>query len=381
MRITLILLVWASLAVVAFPASGQEAPAQSPASLEAPKDQPTATILSSGVIWGPADIYIGWPTIVKTKEGELIVAFSGDREAHVCPWGKTQLVRSRDNGQTWSTPVTINNTPLDDRDAGIIQTDKGTLVVSWFTSLAFEKNDAYRRHREKISEETKNQWFGSWIRRSEDNGRTWGDYIKVEASAPHGPIELKDGRLLYVGCTSSNAPEDRVAVLESRDDGHTWARIASIATNPNDISKDYHEPHVVENADGSFLAMVRYHGEGEMAHHLRQSMSTDGGKTWTTFEPTPIWGYPPHLIALDNGWTLVAYGRRKEPFGERACISKDGGKTWDVENEIVLTVAPTSDLGYPASVQLDDGSIFTVYYEVEGPGKKPPLKYTHWKLK
>ena len=83
--------------------------------------------------------YIGWPTIGRADDGELLIAFSGDREAHVCPFGKTQLVRSRDNGKTWSLPETVNDTPLDDRDAGILVTRKGTVLVSWFTSLAFEE--------------------------------------------------------------------------------------------------------------------------------------------------------------------------------------------------------------------------------------------------
>ncbi len=356
-------------------------PAIAAGDIEAFRDQPAATILSSGTIWGPVDIYIGWPTVAKTREGELVVAFSGDRDAHVCPWGKTQIVRSRDNGVTWTEPETVNNTPLDDRDAGIIQTREGTLVVSWFTSLAFEKNEQYRRHREKLSAETVAEWFGHWIRRSEDNGQTWGDYIRVETTAPHGPIELSDGRLLFVGATSAKTAEDRVGVLESRDDGRTWTRIASIAQAEGDDPNECYEPHVAENADGTLVAMARYHGKGELAHHLRQAFSGDGGKTWTRFEPTPLWGYPPHLIRLENGWLLVSYGRRKEPFGERACISKDGGKTWDVENEIVLSQAPSSDLGYPASVQLDDGSLFTVYYEALEKGQKPPLRYTHWNVK
>ncbi|MCP4639091.1 MAG: exo-alpha-sialidase, partial [bacterium] len=306
--------------------------------VDAIRDQATATVLSSGTVWAPDDVYIGWPTIAKTKDGELIVAFSGDREKHVCPWGKTQLVRSRDNGKTWSDAETVNNTPLDDRDAGIIQTRQGTLVVSWFTSLAFEKNAGYRRHREKLSDETVDRWFGYWIRRSEDNGKTWGDYIRVETTAPHGPIELSDGRLLYVGCTTTKTVEERVGVIESRDDGRTWTRIGSIAQAEGDDPNECHEPHVVECADGSLVAMARYHGKGtENAYYLRQASSTDGGKTWTPFAVIPIWGYPPHLICLDNGWLVVSYGRRKEPFGERACISKDEGKTWDVENEIVLS--------------------------------------------
>jgi hypothetical protein len=348
---------------------------------EAIREQPAATILSMGTIWGPEDIYIGWPTVTKTREGALIVAYSGDREAHVCPWGKTQIVGSRDNGKTWSEPETVNNTPLDDRDAGIIQTRQGTLVVSWFTSLAFEKNEAYRRHRAKLSDEIVGEWLGYWIRRSEDDGKTWGDYIRVETTAPHGPIELRDGRLLFVGCTGEMTMERRVGVIESRDDGRTWTRIGSIPQGGGDDPRECHEPHVAETADGTLVAMTRYHGKGEYAHHLRQAFSEDGGKTWTPLTPTPIWGYPPHLIRLNNGWILVSYGRRREPFGQRACISKDGGKTWDVQNELVLSQAPSSDLGYPASVQLDDGSLFTVYYEVLEKGRKPPLRYTHWKLK
>jgi len=91
------------------------------------------TILSTHVICKQPGRYIGWATIAKTRKGELITVFSGDRDAHVCPWGKTQMIRSQDTGKTWTQPVTINNTVLDDRDAGIIETIKGTLVVSWFT--------------------------------------------------------------------------------------------------------------------------------------------------------------------------------------------------------------------------------------------------------
>ena len=45
--------------------------------------------------------YIGWPTIARSKTGDLLAVFSGDREEHICPWGKTHLVRSSDDGVTW----------------------------------------------------------------------------------------------------------------------------------------------------------------------------------------------------------------------------------------------------------------------------------------
>ena len=76
--------------------------------------EPGATILSRQVVCKEAGRYIGWPTIARTDKGELLIVFSGDRDQHVCPFGKVQLVRSSDNGATWSEPQTIQDLPAVD---------------------------------------------------------------------------------------------------------------------------------------------------------------------------------------------------------------------------------------------------------------------------
>jgi Neuraminidase (sialidase) len=138
---------------------------------------------------------------------------------------------------------------------------------------------------------------------------------------------------------------------------------------------------VVELASGKLLAMIRNEPKDRTQCFLLQSESTDGGKTWSAPRSTGIWGYPPHLIQLKNGWVLASYGYRREPFGERACVSRDEGKTWDVANEILLNGAPSPDLGYPSTVQLDDGSLLTVYYQAEKIGQPTCFMSTHWRLK
>jgi hypothetical protein len=364
----------------------------------APAAENVASILSNDVVCQEPGRYVGWPTITRTRDGELLVVFSGDRDAHICPWGVTQLVRSRDNGKTWSQPETINNTPLDDRDAGIIQTRTGALVVSWFTSIVFTKPalvawqhlpkevlDSWQRHLGKIGPETCAAYLGNWTRRSTDGGKTWEKPVQETVSAPHGPIQLQDGRLLFVGLTAFE-PTPTLGVEESRDDGQSWQHIADIPIAEEDQHEpDWRrhmqdEPHVVELADGKLVVLVRAEPKDHAQNFMRQSESSDGGQTWTVTHKTPIYGYPPHLLRLRNGWLLAVYGVRREPFGERACLSKDGGKTWDIENEITLRSAPNADLGYPSSVQLDDGSILTVYYQVAAPGEKTSLLSTHWKL-
>jgi hypothetical protein len=79
----------------------------------------------------------GWPSLLRCADGELAAVYSGGRRQHVDPFGKTLLQRSRDDGDTWSAPETANNTLLDDRDPGLVETPSGVWVLSYFTSRAF----------------------------------------------------------------------------------------------------------------------------------------------------------------------------------------------------------------------------------------------------
>jgi hypothetical protein len=82
-----------------------------------------------------------------------------------------------------------------------------------------------------------------------------------------------------------------------------------------------------------------------------------------------------------NGKIINVYGRRFDAFGEYACISDDQGRTWDVANEIKLAGHFSGDLGYPASTELPDGSILTIYYQAEKKGEKTSLMGTKWRVK
>ena len=64
--------------------------------------------------------YFAWPTLAIDRQNVLWMAASGLRAMHICPWGRTVICKSTDGGQTWSAPLVINNTHLDDRDAGLV---------------------------------------------------------------------------------------------------------------------------------------------------------------------------------------------------------------------------------------------------------------------
>ena len=85
----------------------------------------------------PPSSYIGWPTLVRRRTGELWVVASGGREAHVCPFGQVIAITSSDEGRSWTWPRVLHDGPIDDRDAGIVETARGTLIATTFTSLAY----------------------------------------------------------------------------------------------------------------------------------------------------------------------------------------------------------------------------------------------------
>lgn len=337
--------------------------------------------------------YHGWPSVCRDDDGILYAVDSAFRNSHVCPFGKTALYRSYDNGETWSNPLIVNDTYLDDRDAGILYLGGKKLLVTWFCHPADAYVNQYgARMRESwcgnggvldayptIPEEFAQG--GSFIRISEDGGNTWGDIIKLPVSSPHGPTLMKDGSLLYLGKAmySDELPNGEVAAYRSTDGGYTWTQQAILEIPEGLVPNNFHEPHAIELPDGRIVGMIRGEGKGvAYGFTIYQSDSEDGGKTWSPMQALNTCGSPPHLMLHSSGALICSFGRRMPPHGERALVSWDGGRTWP--EEYVLSEHHPCDLGYPASVELPDGEILTVYYQAGEGDYFTSLYYTKWKL-
>lgn len=341
--------------------------------------------------------YFGWPSVARHGR-QLVAAVSGLRSQHVCPFGKTVLFTSQDQGHTWSPPQIVNDTPLDDRDAGVLSPDDKGLLVTWFTSDTRRYLQSGRQNygEEEVArwqpilstwtEDLVQRWLGSWVRLSPD-GQTWGEPIRVPVSAPHGPIRQQDGNLLYLGkrMYTPDAALGRGAIqaIRSTDGGQTWEELGTVPLEDGIYYSNLHEPHVVEVAPGKLVGLIRYQHSDEGQRYLRfsmcQSESEDGGCTWTPARPLDVHGSPPHVLRHSSGTLVCVYGRREVPYGQRAMLSRDGGQTWDMDY-ILRDDGPDADLGYPASVELDDGSLFTVYYQKLAAGEKSSLLWTRWEL-
>lgn len=350
---------------------------------------PRSTVLSTRVITNQPHLYAGWPTLARRANGQLMLVWSGGREAHVCPFGRVDWMVSHDEGQTWTWPRTLLDSATDDRDAGILETADGTLLATTFTSDAWESVfkrsgewDAERKARweavaRRLSDEGRQAELGTWMIRSTDGGLSWSSRYRVPVNSPHGPIQLSDGRQLYAGVALWKSPR-KVGVAQSTDDGQTWEWIADIPTREGDDFNQYHELHAVEAADGRLVAQIRNHN-AQSKHETLQTHSDDGGRTWTAPYSIGVWGYPSHLLRLNDDRLLMTYGHRRDPIGNLARVSDDGGRTWS--NPLTISDdASSTDLGYPSTVQLSDGSLLTVWYEKMAGGTNAVLRQAHWQL-
>src|SRR3954454_23914517 len=100
---------------------------------------PRARVELTKTISAQREFYHGWPTLIRRKNGQLMIAYSGGREDHVCPFGRVEIIRSADDGESWSWPEVVMDSPIDDRDAGLCETADGSLLLTTFTSLAFQE--------------------------------------------------------------------------------------------------------------------------------------------------------------------------------------------------------------------------------------------------
>ncbi|MEP6670011.1 MAG: exo-alpha-sialidase [Chthoniobacter sp.] len=340
--------------------------------------------------------YHGWPTVTRRRNGDLVLVVSGGREGHICPFGRVEMMVSHDQGATWNWPQTILDSPSDDRDAGVLETARGTLLATTFTSLAYERSllDAEKKKGQpgawpeerlqrwqaaytRLNAEERKANLGEWMVRSTDGGITWSARYPTLVNSPHGPTQLADGRLLYVG-KQLWTTEQKAGVGESTDDGATWKWLADIPVRAGDSVTQYHELHAVEAGGGRVIAQIRNHNKTNSGETL-QTESTDGGKSWTEPHSIGVWGLPSFLNRLRDGRLLMTYGHRRAPFGNQARVSTDAGRTWS-EPLLIYGDGTSGDLGYPSTVEFDDSSLLTVWYEHMKDTPYAVLRQARWKI-
>ena len=215
---------------------------------------------------------------------------------------KQMVLRSKDNGRTWSSPIWIDSpgTFYERAHGRPIELDDGSIL--WPTYC----EDVGGPESGGPSLGGEHPLFGA-IHRSTDSGRTWETIstVRLKGKDIDEPAiaQLKDGRLIMV-----KRPDG--GILYSEDRGVTW-------TNSGRFVKvggpTFRAPQVLVLDDGTVLVLATWHvyGIGKGTPHLCALISTDNGMTWSRdgqglMIDNTTYGYPGAFI-MEDGSIMISY--------------------------------------------------------------------------
>lgn len=337
------------------------------------------------IIYKDSRFHCAFPSVVRRRNGELIVAFrrAPDRKvfgekgtSHVDPNSYLVKVTSKD-GINWSEdPELIYAHPFGgSQDPCMLQLRDGTIICSSY-GWAFVRPDGIPNLKTPNFQVGNGVVFlGGYLVMSEDGGETWDGPVypphispEVNYTAMGDPLpaynrgamyEGKSGRIFWVVAASDAGPAKKTSnhLLISDDKGKTWKYSAPVAIDEN---ASFNETSVYETPKGDIVAFLRTAGLGDQACIAR---STDGGKTFQPWEKMGFQGHPLQATRLPDNRVLLVYGYRHQPYGIRARILNEECTDYATAPEIVLRDdGGTTDIGYPWAVVLDRNRVLVTYY-------------------
>ena len=294
---------------------------------------------------------------------------------------------SDDRGATWSAPrfahVDLSGRPDTGMGTGLTYLGGGRI---WFAA----------GDKRWVSHDFGETWRESQAVPPASNGRPWieWDPLLVDRDRRTGKVL---GLLSY--CSDNLQPDGHFQgyVRFSTDEGATWHGEIKVPemSRVNEVAfvrarnRDIVAACRTDNPD-------RFAGEIDHFGGLAVSISKDDGRTWSKPNRLYEWGrHHPSMVLMRNGDMVMTYVVRRGytdtkdgflRFGVEAVVSRDNGRTWDLDHRYILATWPSTIKGpnawFPSSqatssVLLPDGSILTAFgtgYRCNNPpdGKPSP---------
>ena len=169
--------------------------------------------------------------------------------------------------------------------------------------------------------------------------------------------------------------------LVSRDRGASWEHAGPIANGAAEQISFFHG-RVIRLLDGRLFTLLWARDERTDSFlSLHRVVSDTNGRSWSPPEPTGIQGQTSWAVDLGNDMMVAAYTLREDAQpGIRAIASHDGGRTWDLDRQVVVwdatgreTIGVASAQTYPQShdviafgrpvaMRLADGDVLVSYW-------------------
>ena len=318
--------------------------------------------------------YAGWPANhgIWQWGNEILVGFEvghvrTSSQYHAIDYDRPEehvLARSKDGGDSWAIEKPEGlRPPPGARIAGVPGEPGGKPVSNFegqmnFTAPGF----AWTLRMESFHVGPSRFYY------SEDKGKSWNGPYKLPdfdtpgtAARTDYVIDGKHEATVFLTAAKTNKKEGRLLCARTTDGGKTFKLVSWIVPENDGYAI---MPSSVRLSSKSILTSLRRSAPN--GNRIELHRSDDNGATWrqvsiVTPEESAKSSNPPSMIRLKDGRLCITYGHRLPPFGIKARISNDEGKTWG-EELWLRQGAGNYDLGYPRTVQRPDGKIVTAYY-------------------
>jgi hypothetical protein len=211
---------------------------------------------------------------------------------------------------------------------------------------------------------------------SYDRGATWkGPYALPLFGQPGVMgrtdyiVHSRDDCQLVLTASKANRREGRPFCARTTDGGLTWRFVSFIGPEPVGYAI---MPSTVRLTPNDLVTTIRR--QDPPRSWIDAYTSHDDSRSWSylsTPESDTGEGNPPSLVHLPDGRLCLIYGVRARPYGIRARLSTDRGKTWS-EAIPLRDDGGSTDVGYVRSVVRPDGKVVAVYYFSDRSG---PTRY------
>lgn len=222
-------------------------------------------------------------------------------------------------------------------------------------------------------------FWGSYVRYSDDQGRTWSDYhelpIDDAGNIADGPFvsgavalrgrmaELPDGSLVLAGYAAGETGSENQQTSFFRSDchGENWMRLSQ-KLGMKGI--DLQEPAIAAWPNGKLSVFHRTTNNGD------RLVVAQSGDDFSFCEPETLQviGHPYDPLVLPDGRLLLVYGYRHKLMGVRARIASSMEGLVEAEEIVIRADSPSPDTGYPSACILPDGRILVAYYIADDKG-------------